>query len=349
MASVRRLHRLLGLFLVLPLLAWTGTGLLFFVKPGWAAAYETLRAFDAEALNPGELLSPAELPIAAGEATAWELRSTALGPLYLVSRTSGREPLLVHARTGAILSPLDRAAVEEIAQHASARSSAPSRYGDIEEVVVGERVGTVRFAGGARVRVDRYDLGLSQSGRDTVWIDRLYDVHYLRWTGVEVLDRILSPIAILGVWLLAFTGLRMLFRRSGARSPATALALPSSGAQLSEVRRGDVHWLAPEHGGGSRPHPHVVVQDDVFNRSRLPTIVLCALTSNLHRADEPGNVLLDEGEGGLPKRSVVVVSQLVSVEKSALGERIGSLSNERVEQIVAGLRFQQRSYFERSS
>jgi mRNA interferase MazF len=91
----------------------------------------------------------------------------------------------------------------------------------------------------------------------------------------------------------------------------------------------------------------VVVQDDVFNHSRITTTVVCALTSNLHRASEPGNVLLDVGEGNLPRQSVVVVSQISSVEKISLGERIGSLSDARVDQILAGLRFQQVSFFGR--
>ncbi|HEX8434555.1 type II toxin-antitoxin system PemK/MazF family toxin, partial [Archangium sp.] len=69
--------------------------------------------------------------------------------------------------------------------------------------------------------------------------------------------------------------------------------------------------------------------------------------SNLNRANEPGNVLLEVGEGNLPKQSVVVVSQISSVDKACLGERIGSLSDTRVEQILAGLRFQQVSFFER--
>jgi len=93
------------------------------------------------------------------------------------------------------------------------------------------------------------------------------------------------------------------------------------------------------------PHPHVVVQDDVFNRSRVHTVIVCALTSNLGRASEPGNVLLDVGEGGLAKQSVVVVSQVSSVDKAQLGERIGALSEARVEQILAGMRFQQASFF----
>lgn len=95
------------------------------------------------------------------------------------------------------------------------------------------------------------------------------------------------------------------------------------------------------------PHPHVVVQEDVFNHSRISTVIVCALTSNLQRAGEPGNVLLDQGEGGLPRQSVVLVSQIASVDKARLGTRIGALSAERVEQILCGLRFQQRSFFAR--
>lgn len=106
------------------------------------------------------------------------------------------------------------------------------------------------------------------------------------------------------------------------------------------IHRGDLVWLAPD-GPASVAHPHVVVQDDLFNHSRITTVVVCALTSNLHRAKEPGNVLLDVGEGGLPKQSVVLVAQISSVDKSCLGERLGSLSAERVQQILTGLRFVQ--------
>lgn len=115
-----------------------------------------------------------------------------------------------------------------------------------------------------------------------------------------------------------------------------------------KIDRGDVFWIGPEEPRepvSGYPHPHVVVQDDVFNHSRVATVVVCALTSNLHRASWPGNVLLGAGEGGLSKRSVVVVSQVSSVEKARLGERIGSLSEARVEEILDGLRFQQRSFF----
>jgi len=121
-----------------------------------------------------------------------------------------------------------------------------------------------------------------------------------------------------------------------------------AGTRMPIINRGDVFWIDADDAGGpaaSYAHPHVVVQDDVFDHSRITTVVVCALTSNLHRVSEPGNVLLDEGEGSLPAQSVVVVSQIVSVDKARLGQRIGSLSEERVGQILAGLRFQQVSFF----
>lgn len=110
-------------------------------------------------------------------------------------------------------------------------------------------------------------------------------------------------------------------------------------------------WIEPDETHGSvpgYPHPHVVVQDDVFNRSRINTVVVCALSSNLKRANEPGNVLLEPGEGNLSRQSIVIVSQVSTVDKDRLGEAIGALSDARVEQILAGMRFQQASFFNRT-
>lgn len=106
------------------------------------------------------------------------------------------------------------------------------------------------------------------------------------------------------------------------------------------IRQGDVYWIDIGEPTGSAPgylHPHVVVQNNLFNRSRIRTVVVCAITSNLRRADAPGNILLDPGEANVPKHSVVNISQVFTVDKSVLGERIGRLSSQRVREILDGL------------
>lgn len=107
------------------------------------------------------------------------------------------------------------------------------------------------------------------------------------------------------------------------------------------INQGDVFWVDLGDPIGSEPgyrHPHVVVQNNIFNRSRISTVVVCALTADLRRAEAPGNVLLEHGEADLPKQSVVNVSQIFTVDKRDLGERIGALSRQRVRQILDGIR-----------
>lgn len=107
------------------------------------------------------------------------------------------------------------------------------------------------------------------------------------------------------------------------------------------IRQGDVFWITLDEPAGSSPgyrHPHVVVQNNLFNDSRINTAVVCTLTSNLKRATAPGNVLLEPNEGGLSKQSVVVVSQLFTVDKSDLVDHIGALSKKRIRQILDGIR-----------
>jgi mRNA interferase MazF len=112
------------------------------------------------------------------------------------------------------------------------------------------------------------------------------------------------------------------------------------------IQRGEIYWVAPEGPHGSIPpikHPHLVVQDDLFNASRISTVVVCGITSNLKRANDPGTVLLEVGEGGLERQSVVLASHISSVPKTQLGECIGKLSTLRVEQVLSALRFVQHA------
>ncbi len=106
------------------------------------------------------------------------------------------------------------------------------------------------------------------------------------------------------------------------------------------INQGDVFWVELSEPSGSEPgyrHPHVVVQNNLFNYSRINTVVVCALTSNLERAKAPGNVLLSKDEANLPKRSVVNISQIVTVDKSDLVEKIGTLPPNRMREILVGI------------
>jgi len=107
------------------------------------------------------------------------------------------------------------------------------------------------------------------------------------------------------------------------------------------INQGDIFWIELGIPSGSSPgyrHPHVVIQNNLFNRSKINTVVVCALTSNVKRAKAPGNVLLSKGEANLKKESVVNVSQIITVDKSDLVEKIGTLSPARVHQILEGIR-----------
>ncbi len=107
------------------------------------------------------------------------------------------------------------------------------------------------------------------------------------------------------------------------------------------INQGDIFWIEFSEPKGSEPgyrHPHVVIQNNLFNRSRINTVVVCTLTSNLKRADAPGNVTLNKGEANLPKKSVVNISQLFTVNKSDLSEKIGMLSKDRIAHILEGIR-----------
>jgi len=110
---------------------------------------------------------------------------------------------------------------------------------------------------------------------------------------------------------------------------------------MMTVRQGDIFWIDFETPKGSGPgyrHPHVIVQNNVFNASKINTVVVCALTSNLKWAKSPGNVLLKKGEGNVPKDSVVNISQIATVDKSFLGDKIGTLPPSKIKQIIDGVK-----------
>ena len=106
------------------------------------------------------------------------------------------------------------------------------------------------------------------------------------------------------------------------------------------IAQGEVWWADLGEPAGSEPgfrRPVVVVQGDAFNRSSLRTVVCVGLTSNLRWADAPGNVLLPARATGLPRDSVANVSQLVTVDRDALTERVGVVSASSLELVLAGI------------
>ena len=107
------------------------------------------------------------------------------------------------------------------------------------------------------------------------------------------------------------------------------------------ISQGDVFWLDRGEPVGSEPgfmHPYVVVQNNILNRSRIKTVVVCLITSNLDRLLAPGNVRLHKGEANLDKPCVVNVSQIFTLDKQQLGPKIGTLSRQRMREIVDGVR-----------
>lgn len=107
------------------------------------------------------------------------------------------------------------------------------------------------------------------------------------------------------------------------------------------IRRGEIWWAELPAPRGSEPgfrHPVVIVQANAFNDSRIATAIVAVITSNLARAAAPGNVRLGRSESGLPKPSVINVSQLFTLDRTRLSERVKLLPQGVVQQIDEGLR-----------
>ena len=106
------------------------------------------------------------------------------------------------------------------------------------------------------------------------------------------------------------------------------------------IHQGDVVWVSLSGTGGSAPagrRPAVVLQHDRFNRTKLATAVVVAITSRLKYAELPGNVRLRKGEAGLSKASVVNVTQVATIDRDLIGDRIGSLTATRLQEVWSGV------------
>lgn len=196
---VRKLHRLLGVVLLLPFLGWAATGFVFFLKPGYADAYEVLpvRTY------------PLTAPCAVRPAPGWlEVRClrTVLGN-HLLARTGEGWRQLDPAGG----QPRERPAARgiELLLEDAFRAN-PRRYG----TVAGLSGLAARTTTGVEVILDWDGMSLRQRGRETDRIDLLYRIHYLQWTGFAGVDRIFGGIGLALVLALTLLGARLAFRRS---------------------------------------------------------------------------------------------------------------------------------------
>ncbi|MFC1886866.1 type II toxin-antitoxin system PemK/MazF family toxin [Thermodesulfobacteriota bacterium] len=107
------------------------------------------------------------------------------------------------------------------------------------------------------------------------------------------------------------------------------------------IQKGDIYWVNFSPGKGSEPagrRPGLVIQSDALNESNLNTVVMLAITSTLKFGELPGNVMLRKGEANMPRKCVINVTQIKSVDKMSLMEKIGTLSDRKMEEVIQGVK-----------
>jgi len=196
--TTRKIHRIIGVILILPFLGWALTGFVFFLKPGYAGAYEILK-IKTYRLEGSPNLSP--------EPNWEEFRylKTILGPHLLVRTDTGWQQLDPVTR-------LPKAKPGETDFRMllkDAFSLNPSRYGEVTSV----SDLTARTNTGVEVTLDWSTLSLQQTGNDTAWIDRLYKIHYLQWTGFKTVDKVLGLAGLVLVISLTALGAALALKR----------------------------------------------------------------------------------------------------------------------------------------
>ena len=192
----RRLHKLIGIVMILPMLGWAVTGFIFFVRPGYGGAYELL-AVKTYPLDGSSSIVPKP------DWLEYRVVKTILGEHLLVRTSEGWKHL--NPRT---LNPVPKPGEDDIRRLLDdAFAANPSRYGRVLRIA--DRVITTDT--GIEVTLDWNRVSLQQRGADTDRIDRLYKVHYLQWTGVQSIDRILGFVGLSLVLVLTVLGIRLAF------------------------------------------------------------------------------------------------------------------------------------------
>ena len=198
MIKSRKLHKITGLILVLPMLAWTITGLIFFIKPGYQGAYEQL-SIKTYPLSASLVVIPKK------EWREVRLIHSILGEHLLVkldNKTVHLDPVSLAVK--AIPSEQE---LKTLLRDAFSRNS--ERYGDILRV----NGLSAKTTTGVEVKLDWANLRLSQSGQDTQLINQLYKIHYLQWTGHKTVDQFLGVLGLILLILLTFLGVRLYIKK----------------------------------------------------------------------------------------------------------------------------------------
>jgi len=202
MMKTRKLHRIIGLIMLLPLFGWAITGFIFFVKPGYEGAYELLqlKTYPMD----GEKIAVTPNP-------SWlEFRcfKTILGNHLLVRTSQGWQHL--DPATLAVRAKPSDDEIKKLLQDAF--SANPGRYGQVSTI----EGTTATTTTNVKVALNWNRLSLQQTGKDTDRIDLLYKIHYLQWTGVKWLDKILGMLGLALIVSLSILGL-MLQRKPKTR------------------------------------------------------------------------------------------------------------------------------------
>ncbi len=193
----RKIHRMIGAVLILPLLGWAVTGMIFFIKPGYGDAYAPL----SPKLYP---LDEAARVTGRSDWMEYRVLRTILGDHLLVKTEGGWR----HCRLDG--TPMPSPAPDMVRQLVEdAVLANPTRYGEIQNIS-GTEIST---STGVTIRLNWDRLSLSQYGRDTRRIDGWYKIHYLQWTGIAGVDRVLGVVGLVLLVLMAGTGLRLLLER----------------------------------------------------------------------------------------------------------------------------------------
>jgi hypothetical protein len=196
--KTRSLHRIIGLLMLLPFIGWAVTGAIFFLKPGYAGAYDPLQV-KTYALESNTQIQTN---------SSWlevRLLKTILGEHLLVRTVDGWQHLEPQS-----LKP--KAAPNEEEMRAllnDAFLSNPARYGQIVTV----EGNNIKTDTGVQAKLNWERMSLTQRGKDTDRIDFFYRVHYLQWTGIESLDKVLGGLGITFILVLSLLGAILFFRK----------------------------------------------------------------------------------------------------------------------------------------